>query len=85
MQGRTADSYQLATRALSLVGPDSELIGQAHFTVGGSALSLGPAEGLRHLGLATQPAGAAVLMTTGTRSDVHSMAWSAHAHLAAGP
>ena len=81
VQGRTADSYQLATRALSLVGPDSELIGQAHFTVGGSALSLGrPAEGLRHFGLATQPAGAAVLMTTGTRSDVHSMAWSAHAH-----
>ena len=81
VQGRTADSYQLATRALSLVGPDSELIGQAHFTVGGSALSLGrPAEGLRHLGLATQPAGAAVLMTTGTRSDVHSMAWSAHAY-----
>ena len=81
VQGRTADSYQLATRALSLVGPDSELIGQAHFTVGGSALSLGrPAEGLRHLGLAAQPAGAAVLMTTGTRSDVHSMAWSAHAY-----
>ena len=81
VQGRTADSYQVATRALSLIGPDSELIGQAHFTVGGSALSLGrPAEGLRHLGLAAQSAGAAVLMTTGTRSDVHSMAWSAHAY-----
>ena len=31
VQGRTADSDQLATRALSLVGPDSELIGQARF------------------------------------------------------
>jgi DNA-binding SARP family transcriptional activator/tetratricopeptide (TPR) repeat protein len=81
VQGRTADSYQLAARALGLIGPDSELIGQAHFAVGGSALSLGrPAEGLRHLGLAAKLAGVAVSMTTGTRSDVHSMAWSAHAY-----
>ena len=80
VQGRTADSYQLATRALSLVGPDSELIGQAHFAVGGSALSLGrPAEGLRHLELAAKLAGPAVLLSIGTRADVHPMAWSAHA------
>ena len=81
VQGRTADSYQLGTRALSLVGPDSELIGQAHFAVGGPALSLGrPAEGLRHLELAAKLAGAAVSLSIGTRADVHSMAWSAHAH-----
>jgi hypothetical protein len=81
VQGRTADSYQMATRALGLIGPDSELIGQAHFAVGGSALSLGmPAEGMRHLGLVAKLAGVAVSMTTGTRSDVHSMAWSAHAY-----
>ena len=81
VQGRTADSYQLGTRALSLVGPGSELIGQAHFAVGGPALSLGrPAEGLRHLELAAKLAGAAVSLSIGTRADVHSMAWSAHAH-----
>ena len=81
VQGRGADSYQLATRALSLVGPDSELIGQAHFAVGGSALSLGrPAEGLRHLELAAELAGPAVSLSIGTRADVHSKAWSAHAH-----
>ena len=55
VQGRTADSYRTATRALDLVDPDSELSGQAHFAVGGSALSLGmPAEGLRHLELAAK-------------------------------
>ena len=81
VQGRTADSYQLGTRALSLVGPGSELIGQAHFAVGGPALSLGrPAEGLHHLELAAKLAGAAVSLSVGTRSDVHSMAWSAHAY-----
>ena len=81
VQGRTADSYQLGTRALSLVGPGSELIGQAHFAVGGPALSLGrPAEGLHHLELAAKLAGAAVSLSIGTRSDVHSIAWSAHAY-----
>ena len=80
VQGRTAESYRTATRALDLVGPASELIGLAHFAVGGSALSLGrPAEGLRHLGLAGQLAGVAVSLSVGTRSDVHSMAFSAHA------
>ena len=55
VQGRTADGYQMATRALSLVDPGSELSGQAHFAVGGSAVSLGmPAEGLRHLELAAK-------------------------------
>ncbi len=81
VQGRTAEGYQLGARALSLVGPDSELIGQAHFAFGGSALSLGrPAEGLRHLELAAKLAGAAVSLSIGTRADVHSMAWSAHAY-----
>ena len=55
VQGRTADGYQTATRALALVDPDSELSGPAHFAVGGSAVSLGrPAEALRHLELAAE-------------------------------
>ena len=45
VQGRTADGYRTATRALALVDPGSELSGPAHFAVGGSAVSLGmPAE-----------------------------------------
>jgi DNA-binding SARP family transcriptional activator/tetratricopeptide (TPR) repeat protein len=81
VQGRTADSYQTATRALTLIDPGSELSGPAHFAVGGSAVSLGmPAEGLRHLELAAKLASGASSLSVGTRPDVHSMAMAAHAH-----
>jgi DNA-binding SARP family transcriptional activator/tetratricopeptide (TPR) repeat protein len=81
VQGRTADSYQTATRALALVDPGSELSGPAHFAVGWSAVSLGtPAEGLRHLELAAKLASGAPSLSVGTRPDVHSMAMAAHAH-----
>ena len=81
VQGRIADGYQTATRALTLVDPDSELSGPAHFAVGGSAVSLGmPAEGLRHLELAAKLASGAVWLSVGTRADVHGTAWAAHAH-----
>jgi DNA-binding SARP family transcriptional activator len=81
VQGRTADGYQVSTRALALVDPDSELSGPAHFAVGGSAVSLGmPAEGLRHLELAAKLASGADLLSIGTRPDVHATAWAAHAH-----
>jgi DNA-binding SARP family transcriptional activator/tetratricopeptide (TPR) repeat protein len=81
VQGRTADSHGTATRALDLADPESELGGQAHFAVGGSAVSLGmPAEGLNHLELAVKLASGAVWMSVGTRPDVHGMAWAAHAH-----
>ena len=81
VQGRTADGYQTATRALALVEPGSELSGPAHFAVGGSAVSLGmPADGLRHLELAGGLASGALLLSIGTRPDVHGKAWAAHAH-----
>jgi tetratricopeptide (TPR) repeat protein len=81
VQGRTADSYQVATKALALAGPDAELSGPAHFAVGGAHLALGmPAEGLRHLKVAARQASGAVALTIGTRPDVHATAWSAHAH-----
>ncbi len=81
VQGRTADGYQTATRALTLVDPGSELSGPAHFAVGGSAVSLGmPAEGLRHLELAAKLASGAVWLSVGTRADVQGTAWAAHAH-----
>ena len=81
VQGRIADGYQTATRALTLVDPRSELSGPAHFAVGGSAVSLGmPAEGLRHLELAVKLASGAVWLSVGTRADVQGTAWAAHAH-----
>ena len=81
VQGRTADGYQTATRALTLVNPGSQLSGPAHFAVGGSAVSLGmPAEGLRHLELTAKLAGDAMMLSVGTRADVQGTAWAAHAH-----
>jgi len=80
VQGRAADAYQIANRTFALV-EGSELVGQGHFALGGSAVGLGmPAEGLRHLELATKLAGKAVWLSIGTRADVHSTAWAAHAH-----
>jgi len=81
VQGRTADSFRIATSALSLIDPDSELSGPAHFAVGGSAVSLGmPADGLGHLLLAAELASGKVSLSIGTRPDVHGTAWAAHAH-----
>lgn len=81
VQGGTADAYQLASRALTLVGPESEPSGPAHFMAGGPTISRGrPAEGLRHLELATHLASGALLLSIGTRPDIHGMAWAAHAH-----
>jgi predicted ATPase len=81
VMGRTADSYQLAVQALELLGPDPGLAGRAHFVVGVSAVSLGRhAEGLRHIELVIKLADPAMTMGVGTRADVHSMAFSAHAH-----
>ncbi len=80
VQGRTADAYQTAMRAMALADPDSELAGHAHFGIGGPAICMGrPAEGLRHLNLATELAADAVLLSVGTRPDLHSTAWKAHA------
>jgi DNA-binding SARP family transcriptional activator/tetratricopeptide (TPR) repeat protein len=81
VQGRTADGYQVAKRALALVDPGSEQSSPAHFAVGGSAVSLGmPAEGVRHLELAARLASGAESLSIGTRPDVHGTAWAAHAH-----
>jgi tetratricopeptide (TPR) repeat protein len=81
VQGRSTDGYQTATRALTLVDPDSELSGPAHFAFGGSAITLGkPAEAVRHLELAAKLASGAPSLSVGSRPDVHSTAWAAHAH-----
>jgi DNA-binding SARP family transcriptional activator/tetratricopeptide (TPR) repeat protein len=81
VQGRTADGYQTATQALALAGPESESSGPAHFAVGGSALILGrPAEAARHLEVTARLASGTQSLSIGTRADVHSLAFAAHAH-----
>ena len=80
VQGRPRDAYQVAKEALALIEVTSELACQPYFLMGGAALSLGrPVEGLRHLELATTLGGGSLLLTVGTRPDVHGMAWAAHA------
>jgi DNA-binding SARP family transcriptional activator/tetratricopeptide (TPR) repeat protein len=81
VQGNTVAAHQAVSRALTLVEPDSELSGSAHFAFGGSALSLGKlAQALRHFELAAQLTKGASSWTIGTRPDVHGSAWAAHAH-----
>jgi DNA-binding SARP family transcriptional activator len=81
VQGRTADAYQTATRALGLAQQGSVQSGLAHFALGGSAVSLGRlAEAVRHLELAASLTTGAVSLSIGTRPEIHSVAWVAHAH-----
>ncbi|HEY4417948.1 MAG TPA: SARP family transcriptional regulator, partial [Pseudonocardia sp.] len=80
VQGRIADAHRTAERLLTVVEPDSELSGSAHFAFGGSAVSLGmPEEALRHFEVAAELHTGASL-SVGTRPVVHAKAWSAHAH-----
>ncbi len=80
LQGRTADSYEVASEALALVGAGSELSAFAHFAVGGSAISLGrPAEGLRHLELAAELA-SDDFVRAGAWPHMNAGGWVAHAH-----
>ena len=81
VQGRPAEGYRSAQRALHLADPDSDATAAAHFAIGGSALSLGrPAEGLHHLARAARLGSRGVSLSVGTRPDVHATAWLAHAH-----
>jgi tetratricopeptide (TPR) repeat protein len=81
VQGRTADAYQIANRALGLVDPGSRLRAQVHLVVGGSAVSLGkPAEGLPHLELAADLGDSPAWLITGVRPDLFGRVWAAQAH-----
>ena len=80
VQGNTEQSYEVADRALALAGGDAALAAQAHFAFAGSILSLGhPATAAEHFDLAIELSPATSLLV-GTRLDVHSQGWSAHAH-----
>jgi tetratricopeptide (TPR) repeat protein len=80
VQGRTKDAHDVAARALALVEPESESSGAAHFAFAGSAVILGrPAEALQHFATAAAFTHG-MLVSVGTRPDVHGRAWAAHAH-----
>ena len=81
VQGDIEQSYEVADRALILAGGDAELVAQAHFAFAGSVLSLGqPGAAATHFDLAIELAPTTVSLLVGTRLDVHSQGWSAHAH-----
>ena len=80
VQGRIADSHQIASQALALADPGSEGGSWAHFAVGASSVSLGmPAAGLRHLELSASTAGD-LFSAVGVQLGVASLTWAAHAH-----
>ncbi|WP_322761134.1 ATP-binding protein [Frankia sp. Cr2] len=81
VQGHTAQAHELATRALALAEADPDLAGQAHFAYAGSATSLGRhATAITHFDRAYNLVPDGVSLIVGTRTDVHAMAWAAHAH-----
>ncbi|MEP6665401.1 MAG: AAA family ATPase [Nocardioidaceae bacterium] len=80
VQGQISEAHVLASRAIELGARIPELAGQAHFSMGGSALSLGrPDVAVRHFDLAYDMSLGAVSLAVGTRPEVHARAWSAHA------
>jgi DNA-binding SARP family transcriptional activator/tetratricopeptide (TPR) repeat protein len=80
VQGHVAESHEIALRSLQLSHLHPDVTGQAHFAVAGSATSLGRHEqSLPHFALAHELCYDAAPSLAGTRLEVHSRAWSAHA------
>ena len=80
VQGHVSESYDIALHSLELSHLHPDVMGQAHFAVGGSATSLGRHEqSLRHFALAHELCYGEVPSVVGTRVEVHARAWSAHA------
>ena len=79
VQGDNLEASRLADRALELAVQIPELLGQAHFVMGGSRFSLGaPDVAVGHFELARELSVGAVLMTVGSNLEVLAQAWSAH-------
>ena len=80
VQGQTAMSHGLASRALKLTAAMPDLLGQANFAVAGAATSLGRlGEALAHFDLAFEQAPDTHTYILGTRIEVHARAWASHA------
>ncbi|MFL6181788.1 MAG: ATP-binding protein [Actinomycetes bacterium] len=80
VQARMPEAYEVSRRALDSRSDEAEVLGQAHFAVAGSATMLGrPREGLEHFGVVPELTMEAPPSIVGTRPEVHSVAWQAHA------
>lgn len=80
VQGRIPESYEVSHRALVRSRGHPDVLGQAHFAVGGGATTLGRlAEALRHFELVPQLTMPHPPALVGTRPEVHSWAWESHA------
>ncbi|HET6654301.1 MAG TPA: AAA family ATPase [Nocardioides sp.] len=81
VQGHTRDSYDFATRAFALAEAAPEAAGQADMAVAGSLTSLGRLEeAVPHFQRAGELSRGSVSLIMGTLLEVHSLAWSSHAH-----
>lgn len=82
--GRLRESFAVAQQAVAAAGPGHPRFGQAHFSLAGSALHLGDtALSLEHFAVA-RAAMSDEPLSFGTRAQVHTMAWWAHACWTAG-
>jgi len=67
VQGNIEQAYEVADRALTLAGGDTELAAQAHFAFAGSVMSLGqPAAAATHFDLAIELSHASISLLVGT-------------------
>jgi DNA-binding SARP family transcriptional activator/tetratricopeptide (TPR) repeat protein len=79
VQGHVADAHLFSTRALDLAEAEPKMAGQAHMQVAGSLTSLGRLkEALDHFERSRELSRGTVSLM-GTMSEVHGLAWSAHA------
>jgi len=80
VQGDVSESFRIAERSLVLRRRCPDVAGQAHFTYGGAATSLGRhEEALPHFAAAHALCIDQPPSVVGTRPEVHGRAWSAHA------
>ena len=80
VQGDIDGSHAIASRAIRLCDAVPSLVNQAHFSLGGSAVSLGDPElAVRELDLCYDLSAGTVSLSVGSRPEIHARAWSAHA------
>jgi DNA-binding SARP family transcriptional activator len=80
VQARLKDAYEVSIRALEGSRDEPAVVGQAHFSVAGSAFMLGRlGEALEHFALVPELTVDQPLAVVGTRPEVHSVAWQSHA------
>jgi DNA-binding SARP family transcriptional activator len=78
VQGRIADSDEVARRLLALADVRGEMAGAAHFACAGSAAFLGRSVQAVELFATAAALAPGMLVSVGTRTDVHGRAWAAH-------